>query len=209
LITHLSIDPNQLNNIVWKLSNLNKIVGKETNPFKLGTFSWRLVAKARKNENKENQLQFYLKMESPFGQLEKDNNENTDNLPLNHNEILTISFIMKVNGNLLHKDIQIRSMNFEKSPYIKLHSLEQHELSQLSNRENEFYVHLNLEYIYSAILINISKNIERYSTPKNATVLTRDDLCAVLRNLSSNTISHEHALSLVSSWRNFSFLFLF
>lgn len=193
-------NPNQLNNIVWKLSNLNRIVGKETNPFKLGGFSWRLVAKAKKDENKDDQLHFYLKLESPVSQHGGNDNDQSNNSSSNHNEILTISFVMKVNGTLLNKDIQIRSMNFEKSPYIKLHSLEKQEISQLSNRENEFAVHLNLEYVYSSILINISKNIERYISLKNSTLLTRDDICAVLRNLPSNTISHEHGLSLVSSW---------
>jgi len=199
------LGPNQPN-ITWKLSNLSKITEKETSSFKFGGFSWKLVAKTIKGEN---QLVFYLRFDTPPEALHAgESAENTYNStsystvsPVNDG-ILTIYFVMKANGGVVHREIQIKSLNIEKSPSIKLHTLRQNEIMELSGRENEFVVNLNLEYTYAAILIHISKNIDKYHQNKSVGHLSRDDVCAVFRNLGNTELSfaQEYALSFVSTW---------
>ena len=115
--------------------------------------------------------------------------------------ILTIYYIMKANGNTIHQDIQIKSLNIGKTPLIKLHTLNQYEISQYSTRENEFVVNLNLEYTYSLILIHMTKNIEKYYNNKEINSLPRDDVCVILRSLPESTFSQDYGLSIGTSWR--------
>jgi len=197
--------PNQPN-ITWKLSNLSKISEKETSSFKFGGFSWKLVAKMLKGEN---QLVFHLRFDTPLDALTAgESAENTYNsvsystVQPSQDGILTIYFVMKTNGVLVHREIQIKSLNIKENPTIKLHTLRQQEINELSGRENEFVVNLNLEYTYAAILIHISKNIDKYHQNKSVALLSRDDVCAVFRNLGNTDLSftQEYALSFVSTW---------
>jgi len=166
----------------------------------------------KKDEGQGNQLVFSLKFESA---LEipgaNDAQENTYSSISSKNMtgaasvqdgILTIYYVMKVNGTFLQKEIQIKSLNIDKNPLILLHTLQSHEISELSGRENEFVVNLNLEYTYAALLSHIANNLESFYENKNAGSLTKDDLCAIIRRLPNVPYSQENGLTFILNWRN-------
>ena len=206
------LGPNQPN-ITWKLSNVSRITEKETNSFKFGGFSWRLVAKSVKNASGLNELLFFLKFDSPVDPSSGTENQSQgvgtsksprfDGPSANSSQgILTIFFVLKVNGQPYHREVQIRSLNIDKNPLIQLCIFDNSEIAKMTGKDNEFIVHLNIEYVYSAILTHISKNVENYFNNTKIGTLSRDDLCCILRNLPDSSFHQDLGVSFTIQWGN-------
>ncbi len=70
----------------------------------------------------------------------------------------------------------------------------------MTGKDNEFIVHLNIEYVYSAILTHISKNVENYFNNTKVGTLAHDDLCSILRNLVPSSFYQDLGVSLAIQW---------
>ena len=214
-------------NISWKLKNLSQITTKETAIFKFGGFSWKLIAKPKtvSKTNETKILELYLKYESPtdvvtlnetdgFSKLfpgykksgtirsthksKEGNFEELDSYP--RSGFLSVSYNIKVNGELVKQQTTIRSCLIQNSPFILLSSLRLEEGSFLNEKESEFTIFLNLEFVYSSLLLHIFNNMETFTKNGKIGLIRGNDLSVILRNIGPNVQPWRTGIELVLLW---------
>lgn len=186
------------------------MINKETHQFKFNGLSWKLIAKI--DSNTKDLLIYIRNIIDEKPEQNKISDDNIIKLEIDNSVVFTnkknniniqeiVSFYYQLTyGDENKSPIIIKSINNDSEDQILIDKISNDIWTKYNNKEIDFTIYLNIDNIYSTILMYMSENIIKILESNEISYLNKEDLISIIKKLPKISENQEFGLILALKW---------